>query len=200
MDLAKEIGEHNAKIAGEREAIAEEFGGTAYAYTDGRLAGFKLPKVDREVWRKPDSSGLTLPKKTSDFGKELWKRIDAIQQGRHARKELFDAIGLGGHEIIGESTGRGVRIYWGGLAGNLNDGPLFIRVPWKSVDPDQVKECRAILQSGEGDEKERRRAAVEKFNSEIANLTWEPPAYFEEVPEWQVDKELNTLKEKEKAA
>ena len=150
---------------------------------DGKFAGF-MPKdrkhpVDSDIFVQPNKQGVTRPKKTTPEGKALQERIDDMPKAP-SFSEVVKRVS--GFRAVTMCFIEGMRAH--NVAYSIRfDEPFvcFISVPWKSVDPDDI----AAYAKGELEDGGNR---VDR--EALAFMQWEPPEYFEEVEEWQMDKEL----------
>ncbi|MBN0977200.1 hypothetical protein JTY93_17285 [Pseudomonas hygromyciniae] len=63
-----------------------------------------------------------------------------------------------------------------------------VSVPWKDIDPSRLEQYRADKAEGK------------RFNGELDALLWLPPADWQEVKSWQIEKETEELSAKSEAA
>ncbi|XUO88464.1 hypothetical protein RVM26_05020 [Halomonas sp. KM072] len=142
----------------------------------GKVAGFKFEQApDVYVWRKPDRDGLYMPRKTSPTGKALHKEIEALPRLPSIQNALT-LIDLPPHSPLTFDSGR---CYFASLYGFPAKGVLFVRVPWRDIDPELIEEYR------------RDKETSHCFNAEYEHAMWTPTPEMVEVKEWEVLKEMD---------
>lgn len=150
--------------------------GTRIYNHSGKVAGFEFEEApSNDVWRKPDRDGLYLPRKNSPTGKVLHKEIEALPR-LPAIQDALKLVNLPPHSPIVFAEGRA---YFASLYGFPAKGVLFVRVPWRDVDPERLAQYR------------REKAERTHFNAEYEHAMWTPTPEMVEVKEWEVLKEMD---------
>lgn len=183
MDAAVAImKERRAAIEGVT-AMAKELGAQGLkTYVDGRVAGFVFDKTpDQRLWKSPDQFGLYMPRKNTQDGKALSKRVAAMPQ-LPVLVEALDAVGLVPKvpAVIDHERGRW---YSSNAFGDPDRGVMFVTVPWRDIDPHDLDEYKRQKNSGN----------QTHFCIERDHLLWEPATDMVEVKEWEVQRELDEL-------
>ena len=182
MSRAREIEAANVEA---RKAVVEfckEIGAdNARSYNDGRLVGFMFSQApDLSVWKKPNRFHARMPRKNTAAGRDMLKRIDKLPQIVHINKAL-EEVGLYPDTpvLIGDHCG-----YTSTLVGVPRTGVLFVGVPWRDVDPDELAAYK------------RDRDAKKWWSMSMDHFCWEPTADMQEVKRWEVEKEFEQINAK----
>lgn len=180
MDEVLRLIDQRNEAGKEINALGEELGATPYHYgRGGGIAGFKFsspPNLD--VWRKPNKDGLTLPRKNSPTGKDIWIKIKGLKK----YPDINSALSLAGLGVGFPCLFEGLRAYSAVLWGNTGKGVLFVKVPWRDEDPGVMEKYKI------------ERASGKHISSNLDHLLWEPPGEWEEIKEWQALKETEEVK------
>lgn len=179
MDRAIELEAANAEARNAIAAFCKEIGAEdSLSYSDGRRAGFRfLTTPDQTVWKRPNSFGAYWPRKNTAAGRDMLARIEALPRIVHI-KNAIEAVGLLADIPVMISARRG---YCATLTGIPRLGVLFLRVPWRDIDPAKLAEYKD------------NRAAGTEFSMEMDHLCWEPSDGMQEVKRWEVEKEIEKL-------
>lgn len=184
MAAARSIEQEKREAFDICDALRKELSADSFnTYKDGRFAGFGFKQFpDPSVWKQPDQFGLYWPRKNTVRGKEIMKRIEALPKLRGLEYSL-EAVGLAPH-VPALIDGN---VWYAPTAfGAPALGVMFVRVPWRDEKPEKL----AAYKSQRDSDKRTH------FCIELDLLTWEPPAEFAEVKEWEVQKEIEELKAK----
>lgn len=158
--------------------LAISLGATGAYASEVKLVGFAFDEPDRELY-KPVGRMAYYPKKTSKRGKEIISQIEALGQPPEEVNSLISPMLPNGADFCFHDS-ETHRIYSAYLRGS-EDAGWFLVVPWKDVDPVELRAYRADRSKGVcGD-------------AELDHLLWKVPTdKFEEIKEWQMLKALDT--------
>lgn len=152
--------------------FAKEMGASGVMTADRRgFCGLAFdPPPDPAVWKKV-SDNCYWPKRNTKAGRELHKRMRALPvMESHSRALRVVGLDGGGFPVLLE----GRYGYCNTLFGNIVDGPVFIRVPWRHVSDQELAEYR------------REREAGTRWCASLSHLSWQPHESMAEVKEWEV--------------
>ncbi len=179
MDKAIEIEAANAEARKALHAFAQEIGATdSLSYRDGRRAGFRFTSPpDPSVWKQPNSFGAYWPRKNSAAGREMLARIEALPRIVDIAQAV-EVAGLQPHVpvLIGDRYGHCATI-----TSRPSLGVLFVGVPWRDIDPQELEDYRS------------KREAGTSWSVEMDHLFWQPTAEMQELKRWEVEKEIEEL-------
>lgn len=163
------------------QAFAEEIGAEGVrVWTRGGIAGFAFDtEPDQGAWKKRNKNGLYWPRKNTPPGKDLWKQIEALPAYPSVQQAL-QVVDLSGFAPVMIEGSKG---YAPVVFGFPAKGVLFVRLPWRKVEPSEIERYL------------NERRAGSRWSVELEHLLWEPPADLVEVKEWQVLKEQEELEE-----
>lgn len=159
-------------------ALSRELGCEIKAYESGGIAGFAFKKKpDQEIWKQPNRYGLYWPRKNTAAGKEMWARIKQLPEFPGVNGALRVAgLNVGFPCLIAGRTGYSP-VLWGYPA----KGVIFVKVPWRDEDPERLATYQRDKTDGIC------------FSADLDHLLWVPPAYMQEIKEWQALKEYEEL-------
>lgn len=177
-----EFGDEARRVMREWQQQFSPDGLEVYFYESGAFAGFKpregCPLPEGSALTKPDKNGLRSPKKTTDAGKRLIERVNALPKRFPLAEDLLGDFGLKARVPIIVDASRGVgyrcRAYFLG-----NVSALYVSVPWYDEDPEKLRNYRID------------RAAEKATRSGVLDhLLWTPPETWREVKEWEMKRAL----------
>lgn len=179
MDEVRKIEADNDR---NRQAVldfAAEIGATnMFSYKDGTVSGFEFDKTpDQSIWKQPNSFGHYLPRKNTNGGKEMAKRIQGMPRligigGALKSIGLYDSFPV----LFGNGKG-----YISTLTGTTRLGVMFVSVPWKDINPEELAQYK------------RDNAAGIHSSAELEHLGWQPTADMQEIKHWEMEKEIEEL-------
>jgi|GEM_PF-2001274 len=156
--------------------------GTYFSTFSGDIMGFKFDeRPDDQVWRRRKGGDFYVPRKITRVGKAMMKRIGNLPKVEPVQDALR-VIGLGRLPVLFDNRNG----YACSLYGYL-DGPMFVAVPWKDVDPEELEKYRAYSANGNC------------YSSQMEHLMWIPPSELTEVKEWEALKAIDQFKAQEQA-
>lgn len=166
----------------EIKKLQEELEATDTAVTrEGSIYGFKFQgsEPDPKIWKMIKQGGYFFPKKNTNKGKEIAKKIKSISKYPDHNQALED-VGLVPNfpALIDFSTGVGISSQ---VFGSYELGVWFVSVPWQDEAPE-------VLSKYQED-----RAKGTRMSCALDHLLWEPPSEFVEVKRWEMEKEIEEL-------
>lgn len=184
MDAALEAEAINDLAHEQYMVILAEIGAEhRYYHRDRRMTGIIFEgEVDRTLFRETRNGWW--PKKNCQAGRELDKRIKAVQTA--TPETVLKAAGLRGrpHGIF---SGQAIH-YCSHLFVPSEPPVVFLSVPWRDVDPAKLAQYSEEREAGT------------HFNSEMDHLLWEPAEDLVEIKSWEMEREIDEynagLKEK----
>lgn len=163
------------------KAFCAEIGATnVRTYTSGDLAGFDFDTPpDARVWASPTKSGMYRPRANTKAGRELKARVDALPKVPDLSSTISE-VGLC-HNFPALIQGR--MGYSSVAFGAPERGVMFVKVPWRDEDPQELAEYK---QQRESDKPTR-------VSCSLDHLLWTPTADMIEVKEWEVLREVEEI-------
>ena len=152
----------------------------------GTFAGFSFAESpDKAVYRLDSKTRLWIPRKNVPAGKAIWEEINSLPSPSPVEHALR-LVGLEpGLPMLTDAGRWYAPTLWGfGAPRNI----WFVSVPWKDIDPSRLEQYRAEKAEGK------------QFNGELDALLWQPPANWQEVKSWQIEKETEELSAKSETA
>ncbi len=159
-------------------------------WTDGRIAGLSFETApDRAKWS--EMRGGWWPKKNTREGKALRAEMETLPK----MPVLGDALGVIGlinmPVLIDGHAGYRPVMGWHKFP---DPGVVFIKVPWREADLNELAEYKA----------QRESEHPNHFSMELDHLLWQPMPEMVEVKEWEFLRDMeasnNTQKQQEQEA
>lgn len=163
------------------KAFCAEIGATdAHTYQSGNIAGFdfNIPP-DPRVWASPTKSGVYRPRANTKAGRELKARVDALPTAPNLTTSISE-VGLCNNFPALIHGGMG---YSSVAFGAPERGVMFVKVPWRDIDPQELAEYK----------QQRASDSPTRYSNSLDHLLWTPTADMIEVKEWEVLREVEEI-------
>jgi hypothetical protein len=167
--------------------LADKYGAVdAHNYDrSGEFAGFRFSLTnppDKNVFRFVAKHRLWLPRKNVPAGKEVWEEINQLPKPKPI-ESVLEQVGLttGFPDVWEGGKGYAPQIWGYGSPRNI----WYVAVPWKDIDPSKIEAYKADLPHGA------------RHDREIGAMLWTPPAEWQEVKRWEIEKEVDEIKASE---
>lgn len=181
LDELSRLTDERNRAAEEALKLSRKLGATNFhVWSRGGLAGFVFEKEpDQKAWCRADrKTGLYWPRKNTVEGKAIWKEIKGLPPIPNVQKALA-IVGLDySFPVICDDRNGYSPVAWGWV----DKGVVFVKVPWRDIDPAEMEEYKAA------------RAKGTRMSCMLDHLLWEPPSYMVEIKEWEMLKETEELK------
>ena len=160
--------------------IAKEIGASdTFLHVDNRLTGFIFEgMVDKTLFRQARNRNGWYPKKTSKVGRNLCKRLKAIET--YGEDKLLHSIDI--HSKYAFMTSNRMHISTVVFI-PTEEIVAFVSIPWKDINPKELEEYKLA------------RAKRKHMSAELDHLLWEPDEHLVAVKEWQCIKEIDEWNE-----
>lgn len=169
----KAINDENAAGYG---AIATDLGVSQWMMFGTCFGGFIFDTPpDSKVWRQVQNySKVFAPRKNVTAGKELWKRISAVVR-KVDYNDALKVIDVSRSWLCVDHNRMTTAALCAGLIG---ESTIFIRVPWRDVDPEKLAAYKA--------QRELPKDQRTTWDEELEHLLWTPHPSMVEVKEWEM--------------
>lgn len=181
IEAGRALMQHRSEALVVFKAFCEEIGATnMHTYASGAVAGFEFATPpDTDVWAKENKHGLRMPRSNTKAGKELNARIGALPKVPPLSSTISE-VGLCNNFPALIQGGMG---YSSVAFGAPERGVMFVKVPWRDVDPHELAEYK----------QQRESDSLTRMSSELDHLLWTPTADMIEVKKWEVLREVEEI-------